>query len=80
MQVSIFVPGQSAGAVEFKSKTPSNEFPGYNIKLSDGKAPVLELWGMGSTCSLPSLPVPLWPEVVAPDRGLCMSQWELFGI
>ena len=30
---------------------------------------MLELWGMRSTSLLPSLPGPLWPEVVAPDKG-----------
>ena len=30
---------------------------------------MLELWGMQSTPSLPSLPGPLWPGVVAPDKG-----------
>ena len=35
---------------------------------------MLELWGMRSTPSLPSLPDPLWPGVVAPDRVLSMGQ------
>ena len=30
---------------------------------------MLELWGMRSTPSLPSLPGPLSPGVVAPDKG-----------
>ena len=30
---------------------------------------MLELWGMQSTPLLPSLPGPLWPRVVAPDKG-----------
>ena len=30
---------------------------------------MLELSGMQSTLSLPSLPGPLWPGVVAPDIG-----------
>ena len=38
---------------------------------------MLELWGMQSTPSLPSLPGPLWPGVVALDRVLSMSQIEL---
>ena len=29
---------------------------------------MLDLWEMQSTPSLPSLPGPLWPEVVAPDK------------
>ena len=35
------------------------ECPGYVIKASDGKALALELWGMGSTLSLPLFPGPL---------------------
>ena len=51
--------------------------PGYDIKQSDGEVPVmLELWGMQSILSLPSLPGPLWPEVIVPDRVLSMSQIE----
>ena len=38
---------------------------------------MLELWGMRSTPSLPSLPGPLWPGVVAPDRVLSLSRIEL---
>ena len=30
---------------------------------------MLELWGMWSTPSLPLPPDPLWPGVVAPDKG-----------
>ena len=30
---------------------------------------MLEIWGMRSTPLLPSLPGPLWPRVVAPDKG-----------
>ena len=32
---------------------------------------------MWSTTSLPSLPGPLWPGVVAPERVLSMGQIEL---
>ena len=35
---------------------------------------------MQSTSSLPSLPGPLWPEVVVPDRVLSMDQIEMFDI
>ena len=58
-----------------RGKTPSpNECPGFDTKQSDGEVPaVLELWGMRSTPSLPSLPGPLWPGVVAPDRALSMG-------
>ena len=40
----------------------------------------VELWGIWSTFSLPLLPGPLRPKVVAPDRVLSMSPIELFGI
>ena len=36
-----------------------------------------KLWGMQSTPSVPSLPGPLWPGMVAPDRVLSMGQIEL---
>ena len=50
----------------------------YNTKQPDGEVPVmLELWGMRSTTSFSSLPGPLWPGVVAPDRVLSMGQIEL---
>ena len=39
---------------------------------------MLELWGMQSTLSLPSLQGQLWPGMVAPDRVLFMGQIELF--
>ena len=41
-------------------RPPANQCPGYDTKQSDGEVPaVLELWGMWSTPSLPSLPGPL---------------------
>ena len=69
---------QSAGAEEYtdctsaKGKTPPpNECPGYDTKQSDGEVPVmLGPWGIRGTPSLPLLPGPLWPGVVAPDRAL----------
>ena len=39
-----------------------------------------ELWGMRSTPSLPSLPGPLLPGVVASDRVPSMGQRELNSI
>ena len=60
-----------------RSKTPPNESPGYDTKQSDREASViLELWGMLSSSSLPSLPGPLWPGGVAPDRVLSIGQIE----
>ena len=49
----------SAGAVEYTDSI-SAEYPGYDTKQSDGEALVmLELWGIQSTHSWPSLPGPL---------------------
>ena len=44
--------------------TPPHDWQGYDIKSFDGEAQ-----GIWSTTSLPSLPGPLWPEVVAPDKS-----------
>ena len=38
---------------------------------------MLQVWGMRSVPSFPSLPGPLWPEVVATDRVLSMGQIDL---
>ena len=55
-------------------RSPPNECPEYDTKQSDGEVlAMLELWGMRSTPSLPSLPGPLWPGVVAPDKALSMG-------
>ena len=55
----------------------SNSFitiPGCDTEQPGGKVPaMLELWGMRSTPSLPSLPGPPWPGVVVPDRTLSMG-------
>ena len=52
-----------------------NECPDNDTKQSDVEAPVmLEFWGMRSSPSLPPLPSPLWPRVVAPDRVLSIGQ------
>ena len=72
---------QLAGAIEYTDcisakgvRPPPNECPGYDTKQSDGEVPViLELWGIQSTLSLPLLPGPLWPGVVALDRVLSMG-------
>ena len=43
----------------------------YETKQSDGEAPVmLELLGIWSIPSLPSLSGPLWPSVVVPARAI----------
>ena len=61
-------------------KLATKECPVYDIKLSDGKAPALEIWEMWSTPSLLLFPGPLWPGIVAPDRVLSMSQIKQFDI
>ena len=54
--------------------TTPNRRPGYNTKQSGGEVPVkLELCRMLSNPPLPSLPGPLWPGMVAPDRALSMG-------
>ena len=69
-----------ARAVEYTDGTSAErldlpkECPGYETKQADGEVPVmLELWGIRSTPSLPLLPGPIWPGVVAPDRALSMG-------
>ena len=54
--------------------------PEYGIKQSDGEAPVSRAQGNMDTPSLPLLPGPLCPWVVAPDRVLSMGQIDLFYI
>ena len=55
-----------------------NECSEYDIKQSDGKAPVmLELGIMQSISVLPSLRGPLWHGEVATDGVLSMGQIEL---
>ena len=48
-----------------------------DTKQSHGEVPVMrELLEMQSTLSLPLLPSPFWPRVVAPERVLSMGQIE----
>ena len=48
-----------------------NGCPRHDMKQSDGEGPIiLGLWGIQSTPWLSSLPGPLLPRVVAPDRVL----------
>ena len=57
---------------------PHNESPVDDSNQSDAEDLVMmELWGMQSTPSLPSLPCPLWSGVIAPNRVLSMGQIEL---
>ena len=61
-----------------RDKIPPYGCPGYDIKQSDGEAPVmLEHWGMRSTPLLPLLPGPLWPGMLAPDSPIYIGQIEL---
>ena len=53
---------------------PSNDYAGYDVKLSDGDVTTLEIWKMLSTPSLPLLQGLLCNGVVAPDWALSMSQ------
>ena len=62
----------SAEWVRFPSPT---SVLGMTLKKSDSEAIVTQ-----STILLPSLPDPLWPGVVAPDRVLFMNQIEVFDI
>ena len=76
---------QSAGAVEIRRLLLCRGvIPPTSIlnKQSDGEVPeMLELWGMRSTPSFPSLPGLLWPGVVAPYKGpisrLNRTKWWL---
>ena len=62
-----------------KTPHPPNESPRYDAKQFNGEALVMqELWGMQSTPLFQSLPGPLWPGVVAPDRVLSMCQMICF--
>ena len=47
-----------------------------DIKPSDDDTAGLEIWGMWSTPSVPLLPGPLWPRVVAPDVVQSIGQIE----
>ena len=63
-------------AVEYTDwiQDPPNEGTVYGTKQSDGEViAMVELWGMRSTPLLLSLPGPLSPGVVAPDRALSMG-------
>ena len=55
-----------------------NKCPEYDTKLSNSEAPVLELWRMGSTPSLPLLPSPLWPGVAVTVRVPSIAKIKRF--
>ena len=83
--MQIIYNAQLARAVEYTNcfsaiEYPPNKCPGYDIKQSDGVAPVmLEVWGMRIIPSLPSFLGSLWPRVVAPDStyGSNRTIWHL---
>ena len=57
---------------------PVNEYTGYDTKLSNGEAPVLEVWRMWRISSLPLLQGPLCLGAVGLDRVPSMGLIELF--
>ena len=58
-------------------RPPQNEYRRYDTKGYDSEVPLMQdLRGIQSTPSLTSLSIPLWPEVIAPDRALSMGQIE----
>ena len=61
-------------------KKTTYAYPGYDTKQSNGQALVmLEIWGMQSTPSLPSIPDPFCSRVVvAPYRVLFLVEKEIF--
>ena len=75
----MLISAQSAWAAEYTYCISANRqvSPTSILDMSLNDV-TLELWGMRSTALLSSLPDPLWPGVVAPDRVLCMGQIELF--
>ena len=52
--------------------------PWIYIKPSDGEAPILNIWGMGSTLSMSLLLGPLWPGVVVLVRIHSKGEIESF--
>ena len=80
--VFIFISAQSEGSLEYidcisaEGWETHDECPGYDIKQSDLKPPVLKIRGMWSTSSLLLLPSPLLIGVVTPDRVICEGQIE----
>ena len=72
-QVHLLINGSVEG--QYVSRHTPNNCLGYDIKHSDGEAPImLEIWGMWSAPLLASLTSSLWPGVFALGRVLCMRQ------
>ena len=83
-EISKLYGAQTAGAAEYtdcisaEELDSSNECLENDTKKTHGEVPViLELWGMRSTLLSLSLPAPVRPGEVAPDRVLLLSQIEL---
>ena len=70
--VSQNLTAQSAGAADY-TDCISQRVSWYMILNN-----LMEILGMWITPSLPSLPGPLWPVVVTPDRVPSVGQIELF--
>ena len=69
---------QNTQNVSLQRGNAPNECLGYDSEQCDSEASVmLELWGMQSTPLLLSLPGPLRPGLVAPDRVLSMGLREV---
>ena len=73
------VTAQLAGAVEYTDCFSAEELETSVLDMSQNNL-MARLWEMWSTPSLPSLPDPLWPWMVVPDRVLSICQIELFDI
>ena len=64
------MPMEYTDSISAEGQDSFNECPGFDTKQSDAETSViLELWGMQSTPSLPSLPISLWPGVIAADSA-----------
>ena len=64
---------------KIKTFSQTKECPKYETKPPDGKAPILELWGMWSTLSQPLLLSPLWPGVaIQGTEAKCEIIFKMF--
>ena len=52
--------------------------PIWHWTASGGEAPILDIWEVWCTLSLPLLPCPLWIKVVIPVRFISINQIDLF--
>ena len=77
---SLISTAQLAGAAVYTDCSSVEAKDPHQTTALDMTLKYLELWGIGSIPSLPSLPGPLLPWVVTPDGVLSMSQNELLDI